>query len=194
MPCEQWVQEGGGRGDLQNRVVHPEGRGGPEWVRSPGLVGREKKERHGEGPWGGKGRFGDTVAGRLREQTHLQSQIPASQKGGRAVVRALSAGWGQNAAGQGARGRFGCEDSPGRERPGGAGVGRVSAVGDMDLGGWMGLGLSSKIPARDPDGSWLSMEQSLQDKGDRRGGQGRSCSRGGRAAHITQQSQLAPPL
>lgn len=33
---------------------------------------------------------------------------------------------------------------------------------------WVGLGLSSKVPARDPDGHWLSVEQSAFSKRARR--------------------------
>lgn len=69
-------------------------------------------------------------------------------------------------------------------------------MGEVGLGGWIDLGLSSEIPARDPDGSRLSVEQYSWQKGLGRcegsGGQGQSAAEVDRPAHTARRLSPSP--
>lgn len=76
----------GYRGSADWRWSTQRERGSPEWVRSPGSVGRKEREGLGEGPSGrdGEGR------GRLREWRICRVRAQACRKVGEAMVRAIS--------------------------------------------------------------------------------------------------------
>lgn len=104
----------GHRGSADWRWSTQRERGSPEWVRSPGSVGRKEREGLGEGPSGrvGEGR------GEAQGMAYLQSQSPGLQEGGRGHGQSHFSGHEQNATRQGVRGGFGLEDSPGMGREG----------------------------------------------------------------------------
>lgn len=148
---------------------------------SRGWVGREvcgtgmSTQRGGGPPGRWEGRRGkDTVKGRGERRDDSGGGIREAQGRDLSAVRPgvcrkvggamaeLVCRTGTNAGGNGmGRGRaFGGEGSPG------AGVEVVLQQERWTLvGGWVGLGLSSKVPARDPDGNWLSVEPSAFSKG-----------------------------